>query len=47
MVSAGCVNCEKGREAARILIEHLGGDRAETPSEQIEFPVELRVRAST
>ena len=38
---------EMGREAARILIEHLGADRAETPAEQIEFPVELMVRAST
>ena len=38
---------EMGREAARILIEHLRGDRAETPAEQIEFPVELLVRDST
>jgi DNA-binding LacI/PurR family transcriptional regulator len=38
---------DMGREAARILIDHLtGGDRS-TRAEQIEFPVELMVRGST
>jgi DNA-binding LacI/PurR family transcriptional regulator len=36
---------DMGREAARILIDHLGGVEAEV--EQVEFDVELMVRAST
>jgi DNA-binding LacI/PurR family transcriptional regulator len=38
---------DMGREAARILIDHLGADRAPTRAEQIEFSVELMVRDST
>lgn len=36
---------DMGREAARILIDHMGGNGAKT--EQVEFEVELMVRAST
>jgi LacI family transcriptional regulator len=36
---------DMGREAARILTDHLGGVEAEV--EQVEFDVELMVRAST
>jgi len=38
---------DMGREAARILIEHLSSERADGPAEQIEFSVELMVRDST
>ena len=38
---------EMGREAARILIDHLSGDARESSAEQIEFAVELMVRDST
>jgi len=38
---------DMGREAARILIDHLGDDAAGTEAEQVEFDIELMVRAST
>jgi DNA-binding LacI/PurR family transcriptional regulator len=38
---------DMGREAARILIEHLkDGDAAGDGAEQLEFPVQLIVRES-
>jgi DNA-binding LacI/PurR family transcriptional regulator len=38
---------DMGREAARILIDHLGGDGDGAKPRQVEFEVELMVRAST
>lgn len=39
---------DMGREAARIMIDHLGGEEdGEGPGEQVEFEVELMVRTST